>query len=1533
MARKQINKNLVVAITLCGFALMIVLSALMLRQLQQRDPKYFVALAESAAAQGQWQQAAVFYEQAAQQTNSAKYLVEVGEMWLRDGDVQYARLNWRKALTQEPQLIEGHVRQLRLLLRMARLYDASQYWEEVRDAADAMLKVETEKTASQTALAQNARGLALIQLRDRGADADEGLGDLQSASQLAPESVDYSIDLAGEYVRREQMDKAEQVFAGLIAANTKPGAEASKVRVADARYWSGRGKSDEAERLLNEALTLAGDDMKALHDAKVAYADFVMRQWTQAMRDKNDADRATTLFDKAEAILRECTDADPEAFDAFIEMATLYRSAGKFAEVVDVCEKRISRGLSRKGVEATQNRMSAFTLMIQASEACMALGISAGQEGRIAERTSWLARAEQYVADARGEAPTHPRVLSQAGRVKIARGQERAGLDDLRAADEAYRSFGTVNWENRMIRARVHLQLNEAGAAKQVLEEVIDDPAKARAADAGIWNLYAQTLIQVGEPNRALGIVDRVLATIPDSKDAKRIKAAALERLGRNTEAGNLEKELSGSDTVRAILEARSASLSGDSERALTVLRKALDADPADQRIVSALVEELTGLNRKEEAQQIVNDAIAKNPNDEALRRLAISIRTDLTPEQRDQAMLKLIESEQDAYKKALSLVAFHLRKNNAAEALRAVVEAEQHLKAADTPMAQQATAVQHAALLRTKLRAASQVSDEAAMAAARDEGAKSNVDGAGGKSILGLYHLLRREYELAAQAFRDALAEQPTQVSSMVFLGQCLQSLGRADEARDEFERAARINPNETMAHQGLALLAQMRGDTGAFQRELAVCERLAPDDTWVREQVLVRTEEADPAAAILRREQQLAEHPDDAMSLQRLASLYETAKDQEKADRSHLRLIELQPDDLRVAGTAAAYFRRTDRAGRALEIVKHYAESRPTREQQAGAAILVANEYFQQKDLHSVERTLLDAADLVATLEVAQTLADFYFRQAENAGKAIVWFDKAVELAVAAQSPHLSAILERRIACLLDRNVNDLDRARKDVAELRRRFPDNAQGPLLDSEVHARAGQINEAVALLSEYLAKRPDDSYASFQRARYEMAMGRPAAAIDDLERIKRNDPLAFGGESRIILARLHDRAGRKDLWIAELESLAKDAPDSPRALQELVEAYIREKRYADAERIVTAQINRTAEKPDARWFFLRGRISLELKDADKALADFRKGAEVAGSTPAAISTVLDAYIRLARFVEGAAYYVGLGASNETDPVVLAQYAQLSARAGQPDSAIESFRRAMALATACDSNRADTNSTDSSPARSDALASLTENLRAAFPTDQAVALFEKTPASPPIADANDRILIRLYRLSKKPDAAVALLDKAIDRAQTDCRRASLFHEKGDTHQEAGQMDRAIEAYEEALKYDAENWVTLNNVAYVLSDKRGDNKLALPYAKKAAAKAENPYTLDTLGWIYVGLGDYVSAAAELSRAIRLNPDYALPYYHLGESYRRGGRFDDAADILAGGRRMAESAGDADLLALIDASLEKNRSHESSP
>jgi len=821
----------------------------------------------------------------------------------------------------------------------------------------------------------------------------------------------------------------------------------------------------------------------------------------------------------------------------------LYQSAFRFDDVVGVCRQRIERGVSRKGIKATRNRLDMFRLMVHASEARVAQAMAEANADR---REQLLAEAQQFVVDAKGEFPSHPRVLSQAGRVKVARQQYRSSLEDLRKADEAYRTFDTIDWENKIILAQVHLQLRESGAAKAVLDEVVNEATRLRPQNPLFWTVYAQALFENNSLDRALAMVDRVLLVEPTNSDAAKLKAAIFERQGKRAEAGTIIEKVTGDRAIKAILTARQLTLDGKSEQAVQVLREALQAEPGEVRLVTSITNELVSLNRSAEARQIVAEALKVQPDNVGLATLGVMLRDDLTPEQRDEAIVKQLEEEPDGYKRHLDLVSFYLRKNEPARTLEHMLEAERHLVARDTPMAEQATPAQHRALLRGIVRLAGQVNDEAAMSAARDSAIQHNVDGAEGKSVLGLYHLARKEFDLAVNAFRAVLAVQPTDAWTWVHLGQSLLMMGRIDEAEASYEQALRNSPNEVLAHRDLAIVARRRGDIAQYEKHLAECERLAPTDAWVVSELMSRKEDADPATAIKRREEELASDPKNVENLRRLATLSVAAGDRAKADEYHTRWLDADPQTEGTVVLVADYFRRTDRADRGLEMLKRFATGQATPEARANAQIRIADHYRNEGKMAETEKTLLAAVDQADTLELDRELGRFYLMSLTEPKKALPWLNRAADQAREVKSPLLPQILITRIICQLHRAVDDIAGAKRDVNELLGAFPDDPRGLLWQSEVLARGGEIDRAISSLTEYLTKRPNDSYALFQRAQHYVANGRTTAAIEDLEAVKRADPAALELVPRILLANLYARSGRKDLWLHELEAMVRDA---------------------------------------------------------------------------------------------------------------------------------------------------------------------------------------------------------------------------------------------------------------------------------------------------------------------------------------------------------------------------------------------------
>jgi len=1516
MARKRINKSVVIGLALFGFAGMIGLSIVMLLQLQQRDPIHFVELARSYEAQEQWQQAAVFYAKASERSGDATHLVSSGDMLREDGDVNGAVRSWSQALLLRPDLVSAHMRRLELLLEYARLDPRVPNWLQVQSAAETLLKADAEKTPAQIALGHYGQGLALVILEGQEEDnAAKGLAALEEAVRLAPENVDFSRDLASYFVREKRAEDAERLLVSLLDRHPSSGADASKSRLVYAQHLAGLPeRREDAERYFKESIALA-DSSRSGIDAKLGYALFLAQKWAAALTDPALRNTAQALFDDAESTLRSCIAADVDAFDPYLQLASLYRMAARHADVIAVCDQRLALPFPRKGLEAIRHKVHWFGLMVLASEASVGEALAARTAGDAASEQRWLDKAEQYVTDAKAEFPSHPRAMSQSGRVKLAKGLDRDALDDLRKADEAYRSYNAVDWENKMILARVHLSLNEPGAAKTVLEEVVEQAGARRANDTNFWTLFAQVLVQTNDLDRALAVADQVLVIDRGHVDARRVKAAVLERLGKTDQAAKIVEELSGSSTVRTILDARKLAQDGQMDAAIGALREAWEKNPSDARLAGTLINELLSQGRTDEAAAVVQRAMAAAPENAQLKRLAVLTRKDLSPDARNRAMLETIQAEKDAYKRSLDLIDFHSRTGDSAAALQWIDEAQRHLLAKDTPLAQGATAAHHRALITTKLRIASELKNDRALDEARDAAAKYNVDGAGGKSILGLYHMYRNETDLAIRALREAVELQPTDARCLAHLGHCLQTVGNAEDARTYLERSLRINPNEALAHKAMAALSQRLGDKAGYEKELALCQKLIPNDPWVQAELQARKEQADPVAAIARREARLAEHPSDLENLWRLAGLCEGLGEQAKADGYYDRVLALRPDDQETVISVSRYYRRTGRPERALAVVTRYADSRADAEQKAGALIVVAGHHLHQDRADLVESTLLAAADIAQSPEVCQSLAEFYLRTANRPDKALPWFDKAVQSATDAKSPDLPRILATRIACVLHRGVQDVDAARRYIDEFRRRYPDDTRGLFWESELHARAGRIDKAIEALSTYLQRKPDETFVLFQRAQYQLAMGRTALAMEDLEEIKRKDPSGLDLTPRLLLAHLHARVGREDLSIRELEALVQDAPDSTRAHEELVRAYNRKLRFDEAERICTAQINR-GPSPEPKWLFLRASTYLERGEHDRALADAQRGAELASFDAGALTAVLDLYIRLSRYAEALDYYGRYSSVAKPAATLVSRYARLLAKTDRKTDAVRQFRIAMDLAAAegVDVGRA-----------------VIEDLAAAFPANEAIPLFEGPVDDPRMARANRRILIRLNRLAGRVDQATALLTQEIASAADDRERARLFHEQGEMYQVAGKAPEAKLAYEESLRYDGANWITLNNLAYLLSDKLGENLAARAYAQRAVALADTPDTLDTLGWIYVGLGEFTPAIAELSRAFRLDPDQTLLAYHLGEAYRRNSQFLEAAEVLRRGQELARAAKDDALTAQLNKSMSKTEARDS--
>ncbi|MDL2245966.1 tetratricopeptide repeat protein, partial [Parabacteroides sp. OttesenSCG-928-J18] len=128
------------------------------------------------------------------------------------------------------------------------------------------------------------------------------------------------------------------------------------------------------------------------------------------------------------------------------------------------------------------------------------------------------------------------------------------------------------------------------------------------------------------------------------------------------------------------------------------------------------------------------------------------------------------------------------------------------------------------------------------------------------------------------------------------------------------------------------------------------------------------------------------------------------------------------------------------------------------------------------------------------------------------------------------------------------------------------------------------------------------------------------------------------------------------------------------------------------------------------------------------------------------------------------------------------------------------------------------------------------------------------------------------IAYYQQDKYEEALQVYRDGiAIIPAENGRLKSDFYGQMGDIYYQMKQMDKTYEAYDEALKYNANNVMVLNNYAYFLAlDKKDLDKALRMSLQTINMEPENATYLDTYAWILFVKGEYKLAKIYIVRAI---------------------------------------------------------------
>ena len=406
------------------------------------------------------------------------------------------------------------------------------------------------------------------------------------------------------------------------------------------------------------------------------------------------------------------------------------------------------------------------------------------------------------------------------------------------------------------------------------------------------------------------------------------------------------------------------------------------------------------------------------------------------------------------------------------------------------------------------------------------------------------LLHRLKRDVE-AVEPLQRALARAPLDLEARLDLGQALQTGGRWDEARDQFEEAKRLYPRRAEPWLGLGQLAAgqalWREAQSSFEQALLRSPRCK--EAWVGlSDVLLQLGQLRPAAEA--REKALAEGgQDQELEFKQALAWYGLGDWDRSEDALHAAALGDEPRAFFLAGCLA------HRRGRFAEAERDFLAAIGSGDGYAPARLNLGLTYYSEERYDEA----LTQFDAVSSMEEEGGEAATY-RLAAAAAAADHYAEQGSQAWLAGDLPRALEALQRAESLAAPEEKPALQRL---MQAMRAQQGPHAQRLDREARQALKAGKLPEAVLLWQDALRLDPDDAGAlkGLESVKNDVgalkaAYVRAALAADDAEgparslaltqRLMALDPSAAGKLQEQLRGRRHGRvkklleAGRNDL---------------------------------------------------------------------------------------------------------------------------------------------------------------------------------------------------------------------------------------------------------------------------------------------------------------------------------------------------------------------------------------------------------------
>jgi predicted Zn-dependent protease len=421
---------------------------------------------------------------------------------------------------------------------------------------------------------------------------------------------------------------------------------------------------------------------------------------------------------------------------------------------------------------------------------------------------------------------------------------------------------------------------------------------------------------------------------------------------------------------------------------------------------------------------------------------------------------------------------------------------------------------------------------------------------------------------------------------------------------------------------------------------------------------------------------------------------------------------------------------------------------------------------------------------------------------------------------------------------------------------------------------------GDTAGAAALVKQVLAEEAASSDALVIRARLILAEDKRDQAIADLRHVLRDNP--GNTEALALIAEAHLRGGDFDLATENLRLLLTSDPRNDEARLMLARIYVRQRNPDKAIALVDQVLEKTPESGTA--LRLREEILLSQRKLLPAMLTAKRMLQVEGEKSRGYVAMGRVYQAEGKHVEALEAFRQGYTEDRASMTALTGIVQSHLALKQPDEAILLVRGVL----------------KESPQNVYAHNLLGEIYAYQKIAAKAEAAFLEATQLRQDWTLPYLNLSRLMVAESKPDRAIAVLKQGLAHVPDD---ATLQLTLASALQATKDIDGAIDTYRTVLQRNPKLDVAANNLAALIADFKYSDPENLDKALQLAQRfqnSDNPFYLDTLGWLHFRKGDYSLAVVFLTKAIEARPDNAYINLHLGMAYYKAGNAPEARRFL---------------------------------